>query len=111
MAGLKRIPKGFDGSEPTARPIRGLLGRALESIGQRAANSPTQVMESWAEIVGPNYAPFSQAMTLKDGILTVKVRHSAALAQLEQYEKPRLLKALQARFPEHQIQTLLFRMN
>lgn len=70
---------------------------------------PDLILASWAEIIGPTFAPMTEAISFYDGILTVKVKNSTLYSLLSQHEKNRLLKNLREKFPRTQIKTLHFR--
>ena len=65
------------------RKIDFLLEDILVKI-RRPENGVLLTLRSkWSEIVGSMFAKFTEAESLKDGILTLKVRHSALLVELK----------------------------
>ena len=66
-----------------ARRIDTLLDDILVKI-RRPENGVLLTLRSkWSEVVGTMFAKFTEAESLKDGVLTLKVRHSALLVELK----------------------------
>lgn len=64
------------------RKIDTLLDDILVKI-RRPENGVLLTLRSkWGDIVGSMFAKFTEAESLKDGVLTLKVRHSALLVEL-----------------------------
>jgi len=105
----KRHPRYYDGPLTTTYHIRQLLPRFLKEIGQKCEERPDLVMAAWPEIVGQKFAPFAQAISFVDGILTVKVRDATLYSLLSHHDKPRLVQTLRDKFPGTLIKTIFFR--
>lgn len=67
-------------------------------------------MAAWPEIIGPKFAPMTQALSFEEGVLTVTVRNSSLFSLLTQHDKPRLLKSMQAKLPSTTIKNIYFRI-
>lgn len=106
----KRHPRYYDGPLTTTRDIRQLLPSFLEEMGRRFDDRPDLVIASWPEVVGHKLAPFAQAITFVDGVLTVKVSNSTLFSLLSQNDKPRLIQNLRDKFPGTLIKTIFFRL-
>ncbi len=104
------MPRYYDGTMPTTRHIRQLLPRVLEEIGRRCNERPDLVLAAWPEIIGPQLAPMTQALSFVEGVLTVKVKNSTLHSLLLQHEKARLLQSLRSKFPSLTIKTIFFRL-
>lgn len=105
-----RTPKYYDGVRPTAKQIRNLLPGVLAEIGEGFADRPDLVLAAWPEIIGSKLAPMTQAVSFREGLLTVKVKNSTLLSLLSQHERPKLLKSLQQKFPSITIKGIVFRI-
>jgi hypothetical protein len=106
----KRHPRHYDGPFPTTRHIRQLLPRFLDDIGHKFKERPDLVIAAWPEVVGPQLAPMTQALSFTDGILLVRVKNSTLYSLLSQNDKPRLIKNLRDKFPKTVIKTIFFRL-
>ena len=105
-----RTPRFYDGVRPTGRQIRHLLPDILREIGAEFEDRPDLVLAAWPEIIGEKLAPLTQALSFKEGILTVKVKNSTLLSLLSQHERPRILKSLQQKFASIIIKGIVFRI-
>lgn len=81
----------------------------LAEINERTGRSGHEILQAWDEVLGPNFANLTQAVSVQDGILTVKVKSSTLYSLLGCYEKPRLLARLQEMFPEAKLAGIVFR--
>jgi predicted nucleic acid-binding Zn ribbon protein len=68
------------------------------------------ILAAWPEIIGPQFAPMTQATSFEEGILSVKVKNSTLYSLLVHNEKERLVKLLRKQFPQTPIKTIQFRM-
>ncbi len=105
-----RIPRHYDGVEPTSREVKNLLSGILGKIGLQQADRPDLILAAWPELIGARLAPYTEAVSFRDGFLTVKVKNSTLYSLLAQHEKRRLLKSLQEKFPSVTIKNLIFRI-
>ncbi len=107
---IQRIPRHYDGTEPTARQVRHLLPHILSQIGAAHRERPDLVLAAWPHVLGEKLAPMTQAVSFHEGILTVKVKNSTLLSLLAQHERLRLMRSLQEKFPSIKIKNLVFRI-
>ena len=107
---LKRIPKNYDGNQPTSRRVTTLLPGFLNRLSHLCAQAPHQITLSWSDVVGTRLASMSKAIEFKEGVLRVSVANSALHSLLVQHEKPRLIAALREKFPKVKINDILFRI-
>jgi hypothetical protein len=105
-----RTPKNYDGTQPTSRRVTDVLPQILRQIGEVYEVRPDLVLASWPEIIGPRLASMTRAISLVDGVLTVRVKNSTLHSLLSQHDKPRILKLLRARFPKVDLRTIVFRV-
>lgn len=106
----KRIPKNYDGTQPTSKQVSTLLSNLLAQVGKVYNDRPEVVVAAWPAIVGGKIATMTEAIGLENGILTVKVKNSTLYSLLNQYDKPRILSSLRAKFPSVEIRNIYFRM-
>ncbi len=106
----RRNPRNYDGTDNTQHHIKDLTlemkGRLFTSYQQR----PDLLLISWPEVIGPKLAPMTEALSFADGVLTVRVKNASLYSLLHSYERPKLLSALQKRFPKTNIKTIQFRI-
>lgn len=105
-----RIPKNYNGTQPTSRHVADLLSTALSELTDNCQERPDLVLAAWPEIIGPRHASMTQAVSLCEGILTVKVKNSTLHSLLSRHDRYRILAALQQRFPKVNIQNIVFRI-
>ncbi len=102
----------------TAIPIQHVMPKVLESIERSFANSGTDVIGIWPQLVvdvcgelsGNQIAQMTRPLSFVEGVLTVQVTNSTLYTLLVRQEQQRLLKALKARFKDLMILNIVFRM-
>src|SRR6266536_2746649 len=72
--------------------------------------SPAEVIDAWSKIVGEFIAAHSAPVTLRDGILYVRVLQPALHYELEQISKSEILRKLKQRFGGKTIRDIRFRL-
>ena len=107
---LPRTPRNYDGTDLTVKELSQILPSALEKMGANFKMRPDLVLAAWPELIGEKLLPMTQAISFIDGILTVKVKNSSLYSLLTQHEKPKLIKALQAKFPSVMIRNIVFKL-
>lgn len=72
-------------SAHTAQPvcISALLDNVLSAVKRPENGVLITLRGKWSAIVGSMFARFCEPESLKDGVLTLKVRHSALLVELK----------------------------
>lgn len=65
----------------------------LEENRLKRGMDQIQVQETWANVMGPGIANYTQEVRLKDGILVVKLSSSALRQELE-YGKEKILRMM-----------------
>ena len=96
-------------TEPTGRSLKQLLPKMLEEIATVQKMRPDLILTAWPEIIGPKFAPMTEAVSFVQGVLSVKVKN-ATLHSLLAQEKFRLVKRLQEKFPRIEIRNIIFRI-
>ena len=69
----------------TAQPEKfdSLLDRVLEEISGRDKEMLVRLRRDWPRIIGGTFSRFCEPAVLREGVLTLKVRHSALLVELK----------------------------
>lgn len=95
---------------PTNKHINQILPKVLQSICKKYQERGDLVLAAWPSVIGPKLAPMTQAISFKDGFLSVKVNNSTLYTLLNQYDKPRLIKNLRDKFPSLIIKSIVFQL-
>ena len=101
--------------ERKSRPERcQIVGDVLPKLMQRLGLSErlheTEVIEAWANIVGDFIATHSAPVSLREGVLYVRVLQPALHYELEQISKPAILRKLKQRFGGRTVRDVRFRI-
>ena len=107
---LPRTPRNYDGTERTVKELSQILPQVMQKMGARFELRPDLILAAWPELIGKKLSPMTQAVSFVEGVLTVKVKNSSLYSLLSQQEKPKLLKALQLKFPSVTIHNINFRL-
>ncbi len=105
-----RTPKHYDGTQVTTHRMTDLLPCVLAKIGEVYQQRADLILAMWPELIGPQLASMTQAISFADGVLLVKVKNSTLHSLLSQNDKPRILKLLRQKFPHVEIKNIYFRM-
>lgn len=93
-----------------SKKIVDILPSVMRKIDRVYAKKPVRVLEVWPMIIGEKLAPFTKAVSLENGILTVKVKNSTLLSLLSREEKNNLLIKLQKKFSRDTVRNINFRI-
>ena len=104
--GLPERKEKPDRVESTA----GLLPRLMQRLGLKERLHEKDVTEAWSEIVGEFIAAHSTPMSLREGVLFVRVLQPALHYQFEQISKAEILRRLKSRFGASVIRDVRFRV-
>jgi hypothetical protein len=88
--------------------LKDLLGGFLQGVEGRVRARPDLILGAWAEMIDPKWRGMTEASSFEKGVVVVKVKNASLYSLLVQQEGARLLKKLQARFPENGIKKLKF---
>ncbi|MGH2613081.1 MAG: DciA family protein [Rhabdochlamydiaceae bacterium] len=88
--------------------LKDLLIPFLEKVKSLSEARPDLILKEWAEIIDPKWDGMTQASSFEKGIIVVKVKNAPLYSLLVQQEGSKLLKKLQAKFPESGIKKLKF---
>jgi len=91
-------------------PLVGLLPRLMQRLGLKERLQEKDVTEAWKEVVGDFIAAHSSPVSLREGILVVRVLQPALHYQFEQISKREILRKLKARFGGSVIRDVRFRI-
>ena len=77
--------------EAIPRNASEILPKILLNIEKKYRSNPSNVVESWPQIIGSKLAPMTKVVGFENGVLTVKVKSSTLFSLLNNYEKDKLL--------------------
>ena len=87
-----------------------LLPKLMQQLGLSERLRETEVIGAWKQIVGEFIASHSAPVSLRDGILFVRVLQPALHYELEQVSKIDILRKLKQRFGGKVIRDIRFRV-
>ncbi len=101
--------------EPKQKPDRfealaGLLPKLMQRLGLKERLQEKDVAEAWHDVVGEFIAAHSTPVSLREGVLLVRVLQPALHYQFEQISKREILRKLKARFGASVIRDIRFRI-
>lgn len=106
----RSTPRNYDGTASTGHSLKKLLPRVMGRIGAVYAERPDLILSAWPQVVGPQLAQMTRAVSFTHGKLVVKVNNSTLLSLFTKNEKARLLSKMKERFPEANIAMIDFRI-
>lgn len=106
----RRTPKNYDGTAVTTHQIGDLLSAVIFKIQQSYQERPDLVLAAWPEVIGPQLAAMTEAVSFVDGILLIKVKNSTLHSLLSQNDKTKIIANLKKKFPQIQLKNVLFRI-
>lgn len=80
----------------------------LSHLRKILAGKPQEVIEAWYEILGKKYNGMTQAIGLKDGILSIKVRNASLYAVLKQSSQKELISRIHSAVPGAKVKEIRF---
>ena len=87
-----------------------LLPKLMQQLGLSERLRETEVIDAWKQIVGEFIAAHSAPVSLRDGVLFVRVLQPALHYQFEQISKAEILRKLKRRFGGKVIREIRFRL-
>jgi predicted nucleic acid-binding Zn ribbon protein len=87
-----------------------LLPVLMHKLGLRERLQETEVIEAWSKIVGDFIAAHSAPVSLREGVLYVRVLQPALHYELEQVSKIDIVRKLKQRFGAKLIRDIRFRV-
>ncbi|MCU0709206.1 MAG: DUF721 domain-containing protein [Pirellula sp.] len=106
---LSQIPKPL----PTrlgASKVSSLLQRVIQQKGYAAVQSANELLDVWNEAVGKDLIGQTRVGKVSRGALQVFVPNQVIRTEVE-FRKGTILRVLQSRLPEYQIQRLTIRVD
>jgi predicted nucleic acid-binding Zn ribbon protein len=104
--GLREPKQRADQTQTTTE----LLPKLMQRLGLKERLHESEVMQAWGEIVGDFIAGHSAPISLREGILYVRVLQPALHYQFEQISKIEILRKLKLRFGAKIIRDVRFRV-
>ena len=87
-----------------------LVPKLMQRLGLRERLHETEVIDAWAKIVGDFIAAHSAPVSLRAGVLFVRVLQPALHYQFETISKAEILRKLKQRFGTKIIREIRFRV-
>ena len=87
-----------------------VLPKLMQQLGLRERLHEGEVIDAWKQIVGDFIASHSAPVSLREGVLYVRVLQPALHYQFEQISKPEILRKLKERFGTKTIKQVRFRL-
>lgn len=87
-----------------------VLPKLMQQLGLKERLHESEVIEAWMHIVGDFIAAHSAPVSLREGVLYVRVLQPALHYQFEQISKPEILRKLKQRFGAKTIKQVRFRL-
>lgn len=106
---LSQIPKPL-ATRLGASKVSSLLQRVIQQRGYAAVQSGDQLLEAWNEAIGKDLVGQTRIGKVSRGALQVFVPNPVIRTEVE-FRKGSILKSLQSRLPEFQIQRLTIRVD
>jgi predicted nucleic acid-binding Zn ribbon protein len=87
-----------------------VMPKLVQQLGLSDRLKENEITNAWRQIVGDFIAAHSAPVTLRDGVLVVRVVQPALHYQFETISKPEILRRLKQRFGSKLIRDLRFRV-
>ena len=87
-----------------------MLTKLMQRLGLSERLHESEVIEAWGKIVGDFIAVHSAPVSLREGVLYVRVLQPALHYELEQISKPAILRKLKQRFGGKTVRDVRFRV-
>ena len=104
--GLPSDPPRPDRTQSTAD----LLPNVMQKLGLKERLQETEILAAWKSLVGEFIAAHSCPISLRAGVLFVRVLQPALHYQFEQISKAEILRKLKQRFGQKIIRDIRFRI-
>ena len=105
----QRNPRNYGGTSLTTHRVGDLLHGALSGINNVYQKRPDLILQAWPDIIGPKLASMTEAISLNEEVLVIKVRNST-LHSLLTRDKFRILEVIKQKFPKANIRNIIFRI-
>ena len=93
-----------------AKTIQKTLEKELEALGLNERLVEDQLVDAWADAVGPSNAHNSRPVQLQKGVLIVAVAQPALKYDFERFHKAEILKRMQEKIGKNMIRDIRFRV-
>ncbi len=87
-----------------------VMPRLMQALGLKERLRESEVIDAWAGIVGEFIAAHSAPVSLRDGVLYVRVLQPALHYELERIARTEVLRKLKLRFGSRTIRQVKFRI-
>lgn len=107
---IQRTPRNYEGTKVTTHSMSDLLFVVLEKIGEVYQDRPDLILAAWPEVIGPQLASMTEAVSFVEGVLTVRVKNSTFHSVLIRNGKAMILQNLRGKFPKVTIKNIIFKI-
>ncbi|MBA3957086.1 MAG: DUF721 domain-containing protein [Parachlamydiaceae bacterium] len=107
---IARTPRYYEGTIPPIHHASALSLSVLGDIQEMYQERPDLIMGAWPEVIGPQLAPMTRALSFQEGILIVLVKNSTLHSLLSQRDRVKILASLRQKFPKVAIKSIVFRI-
>ena len=76
------------------QPLKGIVSELITLRGWARSKGDMQLQRAWREAVGPQLAPQTRAVAIKNGVLHVGVGNAPLLSELASFHKQEILQKL-----------------
>lgn len=94
---------------PAGRPVQAILPKVFDKITRTKNSGQGFLKQAWAEALGPKWAPMTEIIEYKKGIIFVRVNSAIAYSELALQKKAEILEQLQKKLPSVRITQIVFR--
>ena len=109
IAEWRGLPNKVPHADKWQAPVD-VLPKLMQQLGLKERLHENEVIEAWTQIVGDFIAAHSAPVSLREGVLCVRVLQPALHYQFEQISKPEILRKLKQRFGSKTIRQVRFRI-
>ena len=108
--GAARAAGPTSGRGGDAEDLGAILRRVMRDVRPSQPKRRDAILEAWQRAAGAELAAEARPSGLRKGVLTVEVRSSALLHEIEGFRKDELLSRFLAAAPEGRVTGLRFRL-
>lgn len=102
-----RTPKNYKGSEVTTKSLGSLCKHFLQKCTKENFSTKEEVFKAWSDIMGERLGKLTQVVSLKNGLLTIKVQSSVLYSMLSAQDCSHIIAKLQEKIP-YQVNKIKF---
>lgn len=93
------------------QPVKGIISELITLRGWARSKGDLQLQRAWREAAGPQFAPQTRAVAIKNGVLHVGVSNAPMLSELASFHKPEILQNLKRDWSDLRIRDIKFKLD